>query len=348
MKTKNKMAHIVITCLLLSGCRGQEHEQQMDVAELKSLELSAWVTEWQWQSGMEDLKQVQGLDRTQVFAAYFDSDDQLYFSDKMHEAIAAMQELSRKRKIPLDLTIVNDQFLPDNTVVHKDADLIARLVGSSASRKAHIDTILHYISKYQFDGLEIDYENVNTEDLPNLIQFYKELNQALETHGKTLRVILEPNLRVEDYQFPAGPVYVMMAYNLHGGHSDPGPKANEEFIRNVAKKMSALPGEPIMAFSAGGFKWQHGKDHTATLTEIEAEELARKSHEKPVRDPASGGMYFDYKEKNGEKFTVWYADRQTLHQWMKIAAEEGNTKVSLWRMGGIETSTLEFLNKAIR
>ncbi|WP_303968666.1 hypothetical protein [Sporosarcina ureae] len=43
----------------------------MDLSDPDELKFSAWVTEWQWQSGVEDLQQVQGLDRAQVFAAYF-------------------------------------------------------------------------------------------------------------------------------------------------------------------------------------------------------------------------------------------------------------------------------------
>ncbi|WP_143561006.1 helix-turn-helix domain-containing protein [Sporosarcina sp. P29] len=319
----------------------------MDLSVLDELEFSAWVTEWQWQSGVDDLRQVKGLDRAQVFAAYFDEEDHVYLRNKMDDAIDAMKKLSKERNIPLDLTIVNDQFLPDGTVVHKDSELIGRLVETSESRKKHINDILEYIGAYQFEGLEIDYENIDEEDLPNLLQFYKELYDVLLAQGKSLRIILEPNLPVEQYNFPIGPVYVMMAYNLFGGHSEPGPKADDDFIRKVVNKMDSLPGQPVIALSAGGFSWQHGKGETKTLTETEAEDLARKSKDLPRRDPSSGGMYFDYQDEHGDAFTVWYGDQQTLYQWMKVAAEEGQMRVSLWRMGGMETSTLEFLNKAV-
>ena len=319
----------------------------MDLSILDGLEFSAWVTEWQWKSGVDDLRQVQGLDRVQVFAAYFNGEDHVYLRDKMDDAIDAMKKLSEERNIPLDLTIVNDQFLPDGTVVHKDSELIGRLVETPESRKRHINNILEYIAAYQFEGLEIDYENIDEEDLPNLLHFYKELYDVLLAQGKSLRIILEPNLQVEQYNFPIGPVYVMMAYNLFGGHSEPGPKADHQFIRKVVNKMNTLPGQPVIALSTGGFSWQHGKDETKTLTETEAKDLARNNAVIPMRDPSSGGMYFDYQDVHGDAFTVWYGDQQTLYQWMKIAAEEGQTRVSLWRMGGIEKSTLEFLNKAV-
>ncbi|PIC56348.1 glycosyl hydrolase [Sporosarcina sp. P12(2017)] len=346
MLTNKKILLIVISCFFVSGCQ-EKKQQTMDVSVLDELEFSAWVTEWQWQSGVEDLRQVQGVDRAQVFAAYFDEEDHVYLRDKMDDAIDAMKKLSKERNIPLDLTIVNDQFLPDGTVVHKDSELIGRLVETPESRKRHIDNILEYVDAYQFEGLEIDYENISKEDLPNLLQFYKELYDVLQAQGKPLRILLEPNLHVEQYNFPVGPVYVMMAYNLYGGHSEPGPKADDEFIRIVVNKMKTLPGQPVIALSTGGFSWLHGKDEMKTLTETEAEDLAEKSKVIPMRDPSSGGMYFDYQDKHGETFTVWYGDRQTLYQWMKIAAEEGQMRVSLWRMGGMETSTLEFLNKAV-
>jgi len=346
MLTTKNIIFIVISCLFFSGCQ-EKKQQTMDLSVLDELKFSAWVTEWQWQSGVEDLRQVEGLDRAQVFAAYFDGEDHIYFRDKMDDAIAGMKKLSKERNIPLDLTIVNDLFLPDGTVVHKDSELIGRLIETPESRKKHIDNILEYIDTYQFEGLEIDYENINEEDLPNLIQFYQELHVVLEAQGKPLRIILEPNLHVEQYNFPTGPVYVMMAYNLHGGHSEPGPKADDEFIRKVVNKMNTLPGQPVIALSAGGFSWQHGNGETKTLTEMDAEDLAETADVVPMRDPSSGSMYFDYQDGHGDTFTVWYGDQQTLYQWMKISAEEGQTRVSLWRMGGMETSTLEFLNKAV-
>ncbi|PID23699.1 helix-turn-helix domain-containing protein [Sporosarcina sp. P7] len=346
MLTNKKILFMMISCLFFSGCQDKK-QQTVDLSILDELELSAWVTEWQWQNGVGDLRQVQGLDRAQVFAAYFDGEDHIYLRDKMDDAIGAMKVLSKERDIPLDLTIVNDQFLSDGTVVHKDSELIGRLVETPESRKRHIDNILEYINAYQFEGLELDYENVDGEDLPNLLQFYKELYDALLAQGKPLRIILEPNLDVEQYNFPVGPVYVMMAYNLFGGHSGPGPKADDEFIRKVVGKMNTLPGQPVIALSAGGFSWQHGKDETKTLTEKEAEELARKYEVKPIRDPSSGGMYFDYQDEHSDTYTVWYGDQQTLYQWMKVAAEEGQMRVSLWRMGGMEDTTLKFLNNAV-
>ncbi|WP_303968664.1 hypothetical protein [Sporosarcina ureae] len=70
-----------------------------------------------------------------------------------------------------------------------------------------------------------------------------------------MRIILEPNVDVEQYDFPTGPVYVMMAYNLNGGHSEPGPKADNKFIHKVVRKLSTLPGQPVIALLAGGFSW---------------------------------------------------------------------------------------------
>ncbi|WP_303968665.1 hypothetical protein [Sporosarcina ureae] len=59
-----------------------------------------------------------------------------------------MKKFSKEHNVPLDLTIVNDQFLPDGTAIHKESELVGRLVETPESRKSHIDNILKYADTY--------------------------------------------------------------------------------------------------------------------------------------------------------------------------------------------------------
>lgn len=309
-------------------------------------ELSAWLVEWQWPAGLDDFRDMaDGLTSLQAFAAYFDDADSLYFTEAFREGLPGLMEASRQGSlVHIDLTVVNDRIGSDGTTVQKDPALITRLMATEESRKRHIDDILEQVEANGFRGVEIDYERIGDSDWDKVCAFYRELHERLKALGKPLRIVLEPRAPLEELDLPEGPVYVMMAYNLFGGHSGPGPKADDAFIAKLARRMDRVPGDKVIALAAGGFDWpEAGK--AAAVTERQAEELARLSKEAPRRDEASGSLYFEYDDDNGVKHTVWYADHVTLSRWIGVARQAGYHNIALWRLGDLGQETLRALNR---
>lgn len=306
-------------------------------------ELSAWIVDWQWKQGIEDLSIIKGeLTSLQLFAAYFDYKDSLYFTDKFQQALPEIMKIYKKNEqMQLYLTVVNDQFKENGESVQKDSSLITRLVETEKSRKKHVDELIAAVDQFGLNGIEIDYERVEEEDWERMLLFYSELHTRLQKSGKSLRIILEPRAPIEQLKLPEGPEYVMMAYNLYGSHSEPGPKADEAFIEQLATRMEVLPGSPYMAFSVGGFDW-HEDGKVEALTEERAGLLLKQTGSKAQRDQASGSMFFEYTdaEANNMKHTVWYADEVTLSRWINTAKDNGISKAAIWRLGEIEMESL--------
>lgn len=339
------MSSLVVSLVIILGCVNLEQEPSPGATE-RELELSTWITDWQWKSAIKDFRSVtNGFTSVQVFAAYFDSTDHLFFTAENVEAVPKVIEIANEsRKVNVDLTLVNDRFVKDGSAVQKDSALITRLMATPESRRAHINDIVNTVTQYDFYGVEIDYEKIKEEDWENVCAFYKELFQRLKSIGKPLRIVLEPRTPIEKLDLPIGPAYVMMAYNLYGTHSGPGPKADFLFIDKMAEKMDQLPGEHFIAFATGGFDWpESGK--IIALTEQEAVKLSKRSLQSPKRDEASGVLYFDYLDDGNAMHTVWYADATTLSQWIDRSKKAGYFKIALWRMGGFEQATLDYLNK---
>ena len=321
-----------------------DREKKQERSE-HNLELSAWIVDWQWESGMEDFKKItEGLSSLQAFAVYFDNTDNLYLTDASRQALPKIIDASKQSsQVHVDLTVVNDRLDGDGSTVQKDPALITRLLATGESRNKHINSILDVVAKYDFDGVEIDYEKIDDGDWNNVCIFYSELYQRLHALGKSLRIVLEPRTPIEKIGLPEGPVYVMMAYNLYGSHSDPGPKADHAFISKLARRMDQVPGENFIAFSAGGFDWAEGGKVDA-VTERQAVMLAQLSLDEPKRDAASGSIYFHYMDNTDTKHTVWYADNITLSQWIDVSQRAGYNKIALWRLGDLGEATLSHLN----
>lgn len=300
------------------------------------LSLSAWVVDWQWEASIADFEAiVPGLDEVQAFAAYFGSKDELYFTEEDEHLLPGVLAAAERGGIPnTQLTIVNDRYSEDgSTSEEKDPELVRRLMLTHESRSKHMDELMSAVDKFGFGGLELDYEKVPEGTWNNYAQFIQALYTRLHEQGKTLRIVLESRAPLEKRILPEGPEYVMMAYNLYGGFSGPGPKADDKFIAKLAKRMKALPGDNAIALSLGGFDWSaDGK--VKSLTETQAVELSNAAQQ-IKRDTASGSLHFRYTDEDGVEHTVWYADSTTLKRWIGVVRNSGMHKIAIWRLGGL-------------
>ncbi|WP_020618432.1 glycosyl hydrolase family 18 protein [Paenibacillus daejeonensis] len=306
------------------------------------LELTAWLPEWQWETALADADQLGGrLAQLYAFGIYFDSEDQLLISDSFTMAWEALATTYESRRDDLKLTFVNDRILADGTSVQKESALVDRLVATSESRQRHIAEIVELVDRLDAGGAEIDYERIAPETWEPLLLFIGDLHTALQEKGKSLRVVLEPRAPLDDHRLPEGPQYVMMAYNLHGSHNGPGPKADEAMIRRLASVIKGVAGEPVLALATGGFQWKPDGAVTA-LNEQEAHALAEAHGQEPQRDVASAALSFTYTSADGT-YTVWYADGETFLRWIEWTRAEGIDRIALWRMGGLRPDTLHQL-----
>ena len=300
---------------------------------------SAWLAEWHWQPGVDDFRVgASGLDSLQMFAVYFDERDELHVTSRWSEALPAVKQAADEGGVrALDLSIVNDVKRADGTDVQKSPELVGRLVASDESRRKHIEAIVALAEEHGFTGVEIDYEAVRDDDWDNVRLFYSELHDALASGGKSLRVVLEKRAPLESLEWPKGPLYVVMAYNLHGFHNGPGPKADRAMIREIAQRLKHVPRGAI-AFAAGGFAWADDGTVTA-LTEERARQLELLAALPAQRDEASGSLYYDYVDEQGREVAVWFADGDTLRIWRDESLKLGVADMALWRLGELGEQT---------
>lgn len=292
--------------------------------------LSAWVVYWDLNSDSEIKTLGKKLRNISYFAASFDSNNELVMPEKLTNYYNETKGYDYNKYI----TIVNDKINSDGSSSLKDTNLLKDLLSNPDSRSSHIKDIINLAVKYGFDGIEIDYEQIKNDMKlwDNYILFINELYNKAEKEGLKLRVVLEPNTPLNKLKFNEGPTYVMMCYNLHGGFSEPGGKADSKFIKDLIEKMGKIPGKKNFAIATGGFNWgSNGK--TTSISEAEANRISKECNAKVKRDNESQCLFFNYKDENNIEHQVWYADVITLNSWMKVITEKGYD-VSIWRLGG--------------
>lgn len=310
----------------------------------------AWIVEWDLEDGWEEAKRLgKNLPDVQIFAASFNQRDGMFIPAPLGEWIKkTVVAPSEGTEGPaFYLTVVNDILDAKGKAVSlKDPDLITRLITDPETRAKHIADLLALLKTAPFAGLDLDYERIKDEDWPAFIDFCRELHAALSAEGKALRVVLEPKLQRLGQSLPEGPDYVIMGYNLFGGHSGPGPKANAGFIANLyyACQPSGVPYR--LALSTGGFDWT-GEGKARSLTEAQAAALAKEMKAVPSRHSASRYLVFNYTDKAGAEHEVWYADGHTMLHLRRLARAHGFKGVDIWRLGGNVPESIDMLGKSL-
>lgn len=334
---------MIVFSLALTGCFGGKKaeegkekpilgvEKPMEEGLFKEIDnLSSWVTYWDLKVDKEISFLGQSLKELSYFGAYYNESQELVLPK---ELIDFYRESNHKATIVNYITIVNDVVNSDGSSKAKDKDLLYSILMGEEARNNQIEKIINLALDNGFQGIELDYENLKQDEelWDNYLLFIRELYKVAEEKALKVKIVLEPSAPVEELEFPEGPTYVMMCYNLHGGFSEPGPKATPNFIKELILKMEKLTGKKSFAIATGGFDWgDNGK--ITSITEIDAEKLIEDYGIKVTRDNNSGCKVFKYTDEEGINHEVWYADAETLFTWMQII-KENSQDISLWRLG---------------
>lgn len=303
---------------------------------LEEDEISTWVTYWDLPSETFSENMIGDIKSVSYFAANFNENNELVVPDKLKD----FYNNTKKSNFKKYLTIVNDVIKGDGSSIQKDTEVLKMILYDKSFRESHIDEIINLAIDNGFDGIEIDYERLKKDMTlwENFITFINEIYSKANEKGLDLRVVLEPNIPFENLNFEKGPTYVMMCYNLHGGFSGPGEKANPEFITSLIDGMNRYEIKKEFALATGGFDWAEGESSSAdgnkkvkSVTENEAKSLIREYNTNVIRDEESKYLYFKYTDEDNINHEVWYADNETLNYLSRFILKEGYD-VSLWRV----------------
>lgn len=303
-----------------------ESIQAESAAEELEVADAVWITYW---DSEKILERVQQADTSSVclFAVSYDEEGGLLIPENIQNMVAQIQ--AKKY-----LTFVNDRVTSQGAVL-KDPDLLYELLGSERQAENCAEAMFAAASQIGVEGIEVDYEGIKRDmELWQLFQNFLEiLTEKAKEQGFFLRVLLEPGIPIEELSLPEGPEYVVMCYNLHGTNTEPGPKADREFLESLADKFSCIP-DIGYALANGGCLWD-AFGNGEFITTKEAEALAVLEETAPRRDLQSGAFMYSFEGPEGP-CTVWYGNGETLEWWRAQLENKtgGAVKISIWRVGG--------------
>jgi spore germination protein YaaH len=305
-----------------------------------TLKESGWIPNWGFDLGLESLENNLGIIDTALPV--------LYTVDETGDIVSRGVSEAKIQELLSSCKENNIKVIP--TIGSYDFESTASAFKDDASYQKQVERIIAEVEKYAFDGIDLDYEMINSPYKENFLNFIKKLSVELDERDKVLSVTVfakwedadykdhQETRTVQDYSEIAkyADEVRIMAYDYTLQSSEvPGPIAPIDWVESVLDyAIEKIPEEKIwLGVHLYGYQW--ASDRTIAFTYTTALSAI-------VNDP---DIEYVYKEDIAEAYSVFPCDngytckayfqtpegvsaRRTLAKEYEIAG------ISYWRLGG--------------
>lgn len=315
-------------------------------ASTKKNTISAWLVYWDTTHSFKNLKDnfMARIGEINPFVYVFDKDANIINACKNPTEYRQIIEVCNSglgiKVIP---TITNDVVSPDTENKSKDPAVIQHILNDRELRKKHIQQIRDIAKEDYIDGIDIDYENIDIADRNLFSQFISELSEELHRQNKMLNVTVQQ--KTEDHlRSGAGSIdwreisryadkITIMCYGYSSKSSKPGPICPFYWLKKIIEfAVSQIPRDKIcIALAFHGYDWS--KETTNSLNFKIASQLIKKYAAKLRWDKKSRSPYFLYYDENKIKHQVWFENKKSILEKIKIIKKNKIQHIALWHLG---------------
>ncbi|MDA3130037.1 glycosyl hydrolase family 18 protein [Aliibacillus thermotolerans] len=229
-----------------------------------------------------------------------------------------------------------------------DHQLAHHILNNPSLRKKLINNIERLLRYNDFKGVNIDFEEVRSEDRTALNLFMKELANKLRPSGFTVFISVPPKQgdrypshfagydyaalgKVVDYMF-------LMTYDWHCFGGPPGPIAPINQVRATLNyAVNTVPKQKLfLGIAMYAYDWiylRNGATKGTSHSQNEAVKLAMDHGSSIIYDPSSKSPYFFYTDKKGNKHVVWFEDARSIIAKYRLISQYGIRGMGGWKLG---------------
>jgi cellulose synthase/poly-beta-1,6-N-acetylglucosamine synthase-like glycosyltransferase/peptidoglycan/xylan/chitin deacetylase (PgdA/CDA1 family)/spore germination protein YaaH len=287
-----------------------------------------------------------------------------FLDERTEDDRKALTQLVRSHSVPI-LPLLNN-FIQgkDANGGNFDPEPVHELLSHPLARANLIVQLRDWLLKNQMQGINIDFEEVRSEDGANLVLFMKELYAALHPHG----LLVTQDVQVDNDSYNLTQLakwndwLVPMFYDEHARGTSAGPVAGIDWVRsNLQSMLSDIPpGKIVMGIGNQGYNWANPddphSDQPDTLGYEDSVMTARESQPDAVihLDSKSLNPTFTYTEDavdtgeghHEEPHAVWMLDAVTAYNQLQVARPHHLRGAALWVLGQEDPSIWTFYNRA--
>ncbi|MFC1780376.1 glycosyl hydrolase family 18 protein [Patescibacteria group bacterium] len=241
------------------------------------------------------------------------------------------------------IPIISNEFI---------AEPLASIIADETKKSDHISDILAIANDY--DGISMNYENLDEADKNNYTLFVKELAEELHKENKLLSVHL--HAKTEEPGTWNGPMgqdweelgkvcdkLKIMAYDYHWSTSEAGAIAPSSWVEEVIQHaLELIPKEKIyLGIPLYGYNWIGEVGQGVTYTE--AITLSELNNATVQVDTETTSPYFTYTDSENNDHEVWFENSASTKKKIDLAKQYELGGVDFWRLGGEDNEMWEEL-----
>lgn len=223
----------------------------------------------------------------------------------------------------------------------------------------HINIIVKEVVDNNYDGIDIDYENVSADEKDMFSFFMRNLGQELHDKGKILTITSQPKLSDQyiwngpgaiDWQVAseAADYLRVMNYDYSRANTTPGPVAPKEWLRASMKyAVSRVNPEKVLGgIPFYGYDWAlTDSGETSGIVWDGVQNTIKKYDIKEINwDTEAGESWYQYTDEVGPR-KAYFNDAKSIEQKLKVITEEGAGGITIWRLGSEDPADFEMIRK---
>lgn len=222
---------------------------------------------------------------------------------------------------------------------------VHRIITSPVRRTAMITNLITILDQYHFNGVNIDFEELNESTDEYMVAFQKELYEKLSKKGYLVTQDIAPFN--EDYNVVELAKYndflFLMGYDQHNSTSKAGPVAAQYWVEAALDELcKKVPSDKvILCIAAFGYDWSDGFQGV-DVTYQEAISTALESEGKVKFDNNTYNLSYTYYDENDKLHEVYFADAATAFNAMRAAADFETSGVAIWFLGSEDHRLWQF------
>lgn len=226
-------------------------------------------------------------------------------------------------------------------------DLLSGILNTKFIRDQLINNLVVYSQNENLDGINIDFEEIPTNQMGNYMTFLSDLTSKLHAIQKQIYVDVPLDNSEFEYSKIAQIVdgVVVMAYDEHWATSSSGPIASIGwFSKLITKRQKDIPlNKLIVSIGNYGYDWLANQPESQTVSYQEAIVLARDSESSVNLDPVSLNSNFEYYDDQNKLHQIWFLDAISAYNQMSLLPSNIGG-VALWRLGSEDPTIWNFIN----
>ena len=236
---------------------------------------------------------------------------------------------------------------------------LSDLIRTSKTRARHIEAIVNLTLEKNYDGIDLDYEDVSRSERGAFARFVEELAIALHSHGKTLAVDVPekmggnrgwPTAMAMDWRRigTAADQLRIMNYDEHSGESTAGPVASVREVEGsirMALKVGVAQQKIFEGIALYGYDWVGHKGEGVQYRDVmtRAKNFGAQIH----WDPLSPSSFFEYLDQGLHHRVYFENARSTLYK-INAGLKYDIGGFFIWSLGNEDPATWDQFRNALK